>query len=365
VTWNGATVATSPTTAGSLAAVSPLAAPPALTLPALSGWKYATENPESAPGFADSGWALASKTTSYSATAVPAGQPVLFTDDYGFHYGDVWYRGSWTGTAGATSVAISYQTGQVGMFLAWLDGTFLGAGEMPTPTSSQSTVQGWAATVTLPIPAASQSSGSHLLAVLVRPMSHQEDGGANNAFTRALGLTAVTFTGAAPKVTWRIQGTLGGETLSDPVRGPFNNGGLFGERSGWYLPGFADSAWTAVSLPLADTRPGVSWYRTTFSLSIPAAVDASLGLTITDTAAKSYRAQIFLNGWNVGQYISNVGPQHTFVLPNGILNGQGANTLAIAVLANTTTSAGLGAVSLANLGTAAGGVPVTPVLSPG
>jgi beta-galactosidase GanA len=365
VTWNGATVATAQTTAGSLAAVSPLAAPPALTLPALSGWKYAAENPESAPGFDDSGWALANKTSSHSATPVPAGQPVLFTDDYGFHYGDVWYRGSWSGTAGATSVAISYQTGQVGMFLAWLDGTFLGAGQMATPTSSQSTTQGWAATVTLPIPAAAQGSGSHVLAVLVRPMSHQEDGGANNAFKQALGLTSVTFTGAAPKVGWRIQGTLGGETPTDPVRGPFNNGGLFGERSGWYLPGFADSGWTAVALPHADTRPGVSWYRTTFSLSIPATVDASLGLTITDTAAAPYRAQIFLNGWNIGQYISNVGPQHTFVMPTGILNPQGTNTLAIAVLANTTTSAGLGSVVLASLGTAAGGVPVTAVVSPG
>jgi beta-galactosidase GanA len=365
VTWNGAAVATSNTTSGSLAANSSLAAPPAVTLPALAGWKYATENPESAAAFVDSSWALASKTTSHSATSVPAGQPVLFMDDYGFHYGDVWYRGKYSGTAGATSVNVSYQTGQVGMFLAWLDGAFLGSGQMATPTSSQSTVQGWAATVSLPIPAALQGSGSHVLAVLVRPMSHQEDGGANNAFKQALGLTAVTFTGASPKVTWRIQGTLGGETLSDPVRGPFNNGGLFGERSGWHLPGFADSAWTAVSLPHADTRPGVSWYRTTFSLNIPATVDASLGLTITDAAAKPYRAQIFLNGWNIGQYISNVGPQHTFVLPSGILNEQGANTLAIAVLANTTASAGLGTVSLANLGTAAGGVPVTPVLSPG
>ncbi len=365
VTWNGAAVATSKTTAGSLAANSSLAGPPAVTLPALTGWRYATENPESAAAFVDSSWALANKTTSHSATAVPAGQPVLFADDYGFHYGDVWYRGRYSGTAGATAVAISYQTGQVGMFLAWLDGSFLGAGEIPTPTSSQSTVQGWSARVTLPIPAASQGSGSHVLAILVRPMSHQEDGGANNAFKQALGLTSVTFTGAAPKVTWRIQGTLGGETLSDTARGPLNNGGLFGERSGWHLPGFADSAWTAVSLPHPDSRPGVSWYRTTFSLSIPATVDASLGLTITDAAAKPYRAQIFLNGWNVGQYISNVGPQHTFTLPNGILNQQGTNTLAMAVLANTTTSAGLGTVSLANLGTAAGGVPVTPVLSPG
>jgi Beta-galactosidase jelly roll domain/Beta-galactosidase, domain 3 len=364
VLWNGRPVAISRTSAGSIAARSPLAAPPAVTLPALGGWKYATENPESAPGFDDSGWAVASKTTSSSATPVPAGQPVLFTDDYGFHYGDVWYRGAWSDAPGATSVSISYQTGQVGMFLAWLDGQFLGSGEIPVPTSSQSTVQGWTGTVTLPIPAAGQDAGNHVLAVLVRPMSHQEDGGANNAFKQALGLTAVTFAGASPVVTWRIQGTLGGETPRDRVRGALNNGGLYGERSGWYLPGFPDRRWAEVSLPNSDPRPGVAWYRATFRLEVPRGVDASLGLTISDDSSKSYRAQIFLNGWNIGQYINNVGPQHTFVLPAGILDQRGRNTLAIAVLADGTTPGGLGSATLANLGTVAGGVPVSLVVSP-
>jgi beta-galactosidase GanA len=362
--WNGRPVATSRTAAGAVAARSPLAGPPAVTLPLVTGWRYATENPEAEPGFDDSGWALANKSTSNSATPVPAGQPVLFTDDYGFHYGDVWYRGAWSGTAGATSVSISYQTGQVGMFLAWLDGQFLGSGEIPVPTSSQSTTQGWAATVTLPVPAASQGDGNHLLAVLVRSMSHQEDGGANNAFKQALGLTAVTFAGASPAVTWRIQGTLGGETPHDRVRGPLNNGGLYGERAGWYLPGFPDQHWAGVSLPYSDPRPGVAWYRTAFRLDVAPGVDASLGLTISDDSSKSYRAQIFLNGWNVGQYVNTVGPQHTFVLPAGILDPRGENTLAIAVLADGSTAGGLGTVTLANLGTAAGGVPVAPVQSP-
>src|SRR5664280_145734 len=48
---------------------------------------------------------------------------------------------------------------------------------------------------------------------------------------------------------------------------------------------------------------------------------------------KTYRALIFVNGWNLGQYINDVGPQHTFVLPNGILDPNGTNTLAIAVIA--------------------------------
>jgi beta-galactosidase GanA len=360
VLWNGRPAPVTRTSSGSLATRFPLPAPPPVPLPALQHWKYATENPEAEPDFDDSSWVVADKTTSNSATPVPAGQPVLFVDDYGFHYGDVWYRGSWSGTAGLTSVAVSYQTGQVGMLLAWLDGQFLGSAQMPVPTASQATTQGWAATVPLPIPAAAQDAGPHVLAVLVRSMAHQEDGGANNAFKQALGLTSVTFTGASPMVTWRIQGALGGEAPSDPVRGPLNNGGLYGERSGWYLPGFDDRAWADVSLPNADPRPGVSWYRAVFTLGVPAGVDASLGLTITDTPAKSYRAQIFLNGWNVGQYASNVGPQVTFVLPNGLLQPHGENTLAIAVLADG-TAGGLGSLTLARLGTVSGGIPVFPV----
>ena len=98
---------------------------------------------------------------------------------------------------------------------------------------------------------------------------------------------------------------------------------------------------------------------------MPPGADASLGLSITDAVARSYRAQIFLNGWNVGQYISDVGPQSTFVLPDGLLRAQSENTLAIAVLADGTTPGGLGSVALANLGTVSGGVPVLPVFSPG
>jgi beta-galactosidase GanA len=366
VSWNGTSVAVGTTSSGSLSTRTMLSGPPAVTLPALSGWKRSPENPETAPTFDDSGWTVANKTTTFSSTPIPAGQhAVLFTDDYGFHYGDVWYRGSWSGTSGASSVSLSYQSGQVGMLLAWLDGEFLGASEIPTPTSSQATTQGWDATATLAIPSGLRGTGTHVLAVLVRSMAHQEDGGANNAFKQALGLTAVTFVGASPSVTWRIQGALGGETPADPVRGTLNNGGLFGERNGWHLPGFADQSWTNVTLPFATSAPGVSWYRTTFALAVPAGVDASFGLTITDDKSKSYRAQLFLNGWNVGQYIDNVGPQTTFVLPNGLLVTNGANTLAIAVLADGTTAGGLGSVTLTTLGTVAGGVPVSTVLSPG
>lgn len=207
-------------------------------------------------------------------------------------------------------------------------------------------------------------------------MAHQEDGGSNNAFKTALGLTSATFEGASPaNLVWRIQGNLGGEQIADLTRGPLNAGGLFGERNGWHLPGFPDRGWAAVSLPNADSRPGVAWYRTTFRLDLPDGTDASLGLTITDAAAGAYRALIFVNGWNFGQYVSGVGPQTTFVLPAGILDPRGENTLAIAVTSgglpaggvntSTTVAGGLGAIALVDLGTVAGGVPVSVVPAPG
>ena len=375
LTWNARPVPVTVTASGSVAARLPLAGPGPVTLPALGPWRYATENPESEPGFDDSSWAIADKTSSASITPVPAGQPVLFADDYGFHYGDVWYRGAWSGSTAVTSVGLSYSTGQEGQLLAWLNGQFIGCHQMPVPTAAQATTQGWTATVPLPLPATAQGSGTHVLAVLIRPMSHQEDGGANNAFKTALGLTAATFAGGTPEVTWRIQGTLGGEQIVDPVRGALNAGGLFGERGGWSLPGYPDGRWPSVSLPHADSRPGVAWYRTQFRLAIPDGVDTSLGLTITDDPSKAYRALIFVNGWNLGQYVNGVGPQTTFVLPAGILDPRGENTLAIAVTSgglpaggtniSGAVNGGLGAVTVTGLGTVAGGVRVMPVRSPG
>lgn len=188
-------------------------------------------------------------------------------------------------------------------------------------------------------------------------MQHDQDGKARDTHKVARGLTAVTFTGAGPKVSWRLQGEAG----PDPVRGPQNNGGLYGERQGWHLPGHGDDGWEAVELPRADRRQGVTWYRTTFRLAVEAGTDASIGLVLDDDPNRAYRVQIFLNGWNMGQYINDVGPQHTFALPNGILRTRGSNTLTLAVLSDGTTPSGPSDVRLTLLGAAAGGVPVTLV----
>ncbi|MDN3020440.1 beta-galactosidase [Streptomyces sp. S.PB5] len=361
LTWNGRRVPTRLSATTSLLALQPLPGPEPLTLPALDGWRRRTENPESAPGFDDSAWVRAEKETSFSSTPVPDGQPVLFADDYGFHYGDVWYRGRVTGAKGAKSVSLAYSTGTQGLLMAWLDGEPLGTHRMPVPDKETARQGTWTDTAVFALPKKLREQlderDSGVLSVLVRRMQHDLDDEVRDTHKAARGLTGVTFKGAAPKVSWRLQG----ETAADPVRGPLNNGGLYGEREGWHLPDLDDGDWEPVELPRADRRQGVTWYRTAFRLSVDPGTDASVALTLDDDQNRAYRVQIFLNGWNMGQYINDVGPQHTFALPNGILRTRGTNTLALAVLSDGTTQAGPRDVRLTLLGAAAGGVPVKNV----
>ncbi len=367
LTWNGAAVRLRPNGSGGLVSVAPLAGPAPVTLPDLSAatWRYSTESPEQQPGFADDGWLVANRTTTNSTTKPPAGQAVLTADDYGFHYGDVWYRGHFAGDT-PSSVTFNWGGGGGGLLQAWLDGVYLGQSVLPTNLASPPTT----GTVTLAVPESARTGGDHVLSVMVRNDGHNEDGGVNDAQKEGRGLIGVGYADATPTLTWKIQGNAGGEAGTDPVRGPMNNGGLYGERTGFTLPGFPDRSWATRPVPDASAATaGTSWYRTTFRLDVPRGDDASIGLTIGDPdvlrSGGRYRVLIFLNGWNLGQYIADVGPQHTFALPTGILNAHGSNTLALAVTSDGGAGNGLESVQLTNLGTVRSSLTVGPVASPG
>jgi hypothetical protein len=420
LTWNGERVPTTVSRANALVATRPLQAPPAVRLPALTGWRRRAENPEADPRFDDGRWRLADRTASSGTTPVPEGQPVLFADDYGFHYGDLWYRGRFADARGASSVRLSYRAGPQGLVMTWLDGEPLGVHRRPDDTggaaatagtdggaaaaetdggaaaaetdggaAAAETDSGAAAVGTAPVgggeitaefavPEELRTPGAHVLAVLVRPMARDVGSGSAGAYKAARGLTSVAFTGARPEVEWRLRGAAG----PDPVRGPLNSGGLYGEREGWHLPGPVDEkGWSPAVLPRGEEsgdgagdgheggpeepRQGVVWYRTAFTLDVPESVDASVGLALEDDPDRAYRVQIFLNGWNLGLYVNDTGPQHMFVLPNGVLRTRGENTLALAILSDGTTPSGPGKVSLRLLGAASGGTPVADVDSPG
>ena len=120
-----------------------------------------------------------------------------------------------------------------------------------------------------------------------------------------------------------------------------------------------------MTLPHPESAPGIAWYRTRVRLNLPTDQDVPVGLRFTDDPSRHYRVLIFVNGWNLGQYINDVGPQHVFVLPQGILRHQGTNTIALAVWSDDATTGGLGDVSLEALGNTATSLRVHNVVSPG
>ena len=349
ITWNGKQLHTTATASGSQLGQLPGSQP--VTLPALMNWKHAAESPEAQPGFDDSSWQVADKMTSNSTTT-PGTLPVLFADDYGFHHGDVWYRGRFRASSATTGITLAAITGRAGVYSAWLNGTFLG-----------STGSG---THTFTFPAGTAHVGAdNEVSVLVENMGHNEDYNAQDSNKEARGLTGALVSGSPlTSITWRIQGSRGGEDLVDAVRGPMNTGGLFGERAGWTLPGYPDDSWAPTTLPASDPTPGVSWYRTTVALDLPKGQDTSVGLKITDDPSRHYRALIFVNGWQLGRYVNDLGPQHDFPIPNGILKPNGTNTIAIAVWNSDGTTGGLGAVSLESFGSYASPLQVATVDSP-
>lgn len=148
---------------------------------------------------------------------------------------------------------------------------------------------------------------------------------------------------------WRIAGTAGGESNIDPVRGTYNEDGLYGERVGWHLPGFDDSKWKKVSIKgdnsiLSVEGATIKFFRTIVPLDLPSNKDISISFVLStpSTSSKAYRAQLFVNGYQYGRYYPHIGNQVVYPVPAGILNYNGKNTISVAVWAQSEVGASIG-----------------------
>ena len=82
-----------------------------------------------------------------------------------------------------------------------------------------------------------------------------------------------------------------------------NEGGLFGEREGWHLPGFNTAHWTArdLSQGLPGGGAGIGFFVTTFELAFPRESDGFVSFVFEDDDSQPYRALLFVNGWMFGK----------------------------------------------------------------
>ena len=334
------------------------------------------------PGFNDSNWQVADHQVTDNPIQ-PASTPLLYAQDYGFDHGFVWYRGHFTATGNESAIALTADTGPFGSFAVWLNGHYLGSATTQTATHPFANMDDTTVSQTFSFPAgAIQPGQDNVVSVLAENMGQDE------SFANSLqldsnktprGLESATLnvsSGTAPAVTWRLDGASATQVARDPVRGPTNPAGLFGSNAGWALPSHPDRSWTPVGLPDAwaarSVPPGVGWYRRHFALHVPSGVWAPLGLTLTPPGggtpgpgAGKFQALVYLNGWLIGRYINDLGPQNTFYLPQGLLRTDGNNTLAIAEWSLAAGAGGLGRVSLVPYEIERGGIPVRDVVSPG
>ncbi len=369
VTWNGARVASAPGSAGSIVARAPLAGPAQVALPALTDWRMAPGSPEADPGFDDGAWTAIDNRAYASTTARPDGQPNMSMDAYGFHDGDVWYRGRFAGTPDAQRLRLYYGAGGSGMVQVFVDGVLAGQDELPAGLPRPITT----GAVTIALPDAARTPGEHVVSVMVRNNGHNWDLDADDFHKEARGLISASIErqsgpSFAIPVAWKIQGRQGGEDIVDTVRGVPNNGGQYGERMGWHLPGFDDARWAKATLPATTAPAGTSWYRTRFDLNVPKGQDATIGLQFGDASVPrspvDYRVLVFVNGWHMGQFIAHVGPQRTFVIPEGVLNHRGRNVVSLAVTSDGKPGNALEGVKLVTMRNVRGGVPVRMVDAP-
>jgi hypothetical protein len=326
-----------------------LAGPPErrrLELPSLRrGWRFAAEAPERLASYNDRGWTAASQQTTTVTDVQPLTKPVLYADNYAPATGFVWYRGRFAGPA--VGVCLEGRT----TYHVWINGRSLATVRSTAEWQSENPVGGGPPVdehVELRFPRGVVHAGPNELSVLTDDEGHNMDIGAvswaktprglwSAAIDRGAGASCGHFlsgvpsaAGVAPShgpvpnahaggIMWKLRG---GSLTGFP-----NASGLLGERQGWYQPSFRDSDWRRVSLP-DDGRLSlgqVGWYRTRFALSIPACVQAGLSIAVP---GRSVTAELYLNGVNIGQPGRDLAG--SYVLPPGIVNTRGANTLAIA-----------------------------------
>ncbi|KAJ4298716.1 hypothetical protein N0V88_003748 [Collariella sp. IMI 366227] len=324
-------------------------------------WKYLDTLPELSPSYSDAAWPDASiLTTNNTFLQAQKTETSLFAGDYGFHAGGaLLFRGRFTATGQEKVFNVVTQGGVAFASMAWLNEMFLGS--WPGNATARVHSDSYAL-------AGLKAGEEYVLTVLVDNMGYAQNNNVGGDDMKApRGILEYWFgmgAGEQPKVRWKVTGNLKGEDYVDKVRGPLNEGGLFAERQGYHQPSppatkFVDGD----PINKGIGKPGVGFYTTEFKLEV--AYDESNDTpmriefpAIDPVKSNNYRVSFWVNGYHLryhsklfrgetntylvadfGRYISHIGPQTSFPVPEGVFKYNGTNTLAMVIWATHTEGA--------------------------
>lgn len=291
IVWNGRELATTKTPYGSLTAQIEGTEDRKIELPALTDFKAADSAPEISPFFDDSKWVVANKNTTLNRVK-PLTLPVLYSSDYTFYAGAKVYRGYFSGKS-AASLNITVQGGAAAGWNAWLNGQLIGY------NPGNATL--WVTNAVVPFKNVTLKDQDNVLTVITDYTGHDQTSTGPSGAQNPRGILGAQLLSANnTKLNfdmWKIQGNAGGERNIDSVRGPLNEGGLYGERLGWHLPGFDTASWESAS-PTEDgvEGAGIKWYTTNFDLNIDKDLDVPIGVEFGAAAGTVARVQFYING---------------------------------------------------------------------
>lgn len=302
---------------------------PKIKLPTLKNlkWKAIDTLPEIQNSYDDSAWVSADKAQTLNSANTLKTPTSLFASDYGFHTGYLLFRGHFVATGDEKTLFLHTQGGTAFGSSVWLNATNVGS------WAGISIDADYNATYTLPT---LTKGKSYVLTVVIDNMGLDEDWTIGTEDMKdPRGILDYQLSGrSASDITWKLTGNLGGEDFLDTARGPLNEGGLYAERQGFHQPQPPTQSWKSESPFDGLSAPGIKFYSASFDLDIEKGWDVPLYFNFgNSTAAAAYRAQLYVNGYQYGKYVSNVGPQTSFPVPEGVLNYRGTNYLALSLWA--------------------------------
>jgi len=265
--------------------------PPAV--PQLDSWSFSWAAPQLAPEFDAASWRLLDPDARWDL------------DSLGVHYGFGWYRGTFKGRIKRLLIDARH------CFSVYINGNLVASRDNFRNFSGVG--DDVAETFDIPIPSEVQHGGTNTVVVVVESLGHNKD--FENDARNPRGLVALKSYGA--KIVWRFRGgLLDGERGLCPVLAP--------DVFSAYCPKIK------VALPhfWAPGDEGVGLYETKVKFNISDPDPEPLALFIPEAYSK---ANIYVNGFLMGRYWHEKGPQHKFHVPWGVLKPKGENHIAIAV----------------------------------
>ncbi|OGM40835.1 putative beta-galactosidase [Aspergillus bombycis] len=310
--------------------------PPTISLPTPHDleWRYLDSLPEIGPSYDDEAWTVLNQSWTNNPRNLTT-PTSLYALDYGYHTGSLLYRGHFIANGQESFLFLNISGGAGFGYSIWLNDKYL---DSWTGSSDSSF---YAQNISL-VPTANLISLSlgkpYTISILIDHMGYDEEAPGTDAIKFPRGILDYSLSGHEhhSDLRWKMTGNLGGEQYYDLIRGPLNEGAMFAERQGYHLPSPPSNTWEMRSpFTKGIEKPGVGFFTTSFPLDLPTGYDIPLRFVFAfngstdDVHTRNYRCQLYVNGFQFGKFVNNLGPQTDFPVPEGILNYNGINYIAV------------------------------------